>query len=92
LPQEFSQALSLGARKPEVIMAEELFAKIVTLALSDRAFRDGLAASPQRTLANAGFTVTPDQLNTIVLAKPAEWGNLTLQDIIVRIDTFYKKR
>jgi hypothetical protein len=73
-------------------MAEELFTKIVTRALSDRTFRDGLAASPQRTLTSAGFVVTQDQLNTIVLAKPAEWGNLTLQDIIVRIDTYAKKR
>jgi hypothetical protein len=73
-------------------MAEELFTRIVTRALSDRAFRDGLAASPQKTLTSAGFVVTPDQLATITLSKPAEWGNLTLQDIIVRIDTLAKKR
>jgi hypothetical protein len=73
-------------------MAEELFTKIVTRALSDRAFRDGLATSPQKTLTNAGFVVTTDQLNTIILARPAEWGGLTLEDIIVRIDVFYKKR
>lgn len=73
-------------------MAEELFTKIVTRALSDRAFRDGLVASPQKTLASAGFVVTADQLNTIVLAKPAEWGNLALDSIIVRIDTLAMKR
>lgn len=73
-------------------MTEELFARIVTRALSDRAFRDGLAASPQKTLANAGFVVTTDQLNTIALARPAEWGGLTLEDIIVRIDLCQKKR
>ena len=73
-------------------MTEDLFTKIITRALSDRAFRDGLAASPRRTLANAGFVVTPDQLNTIVLAKPAEWGSLALEDITLRIDLFSRKR
>ena len=73
-------------------MAEELFAKIVTRALSDRAFRDGLAAIPQKTLANAGFEVTPDQLNAIVLAKPAEWGNYALEDLVLRIDALAMKK
>jgi hypothetical protein len=28
----------------------------------------------------------------IALAKPAEWGDLTVKDIVVRIDTLAKKR
>lgn len=73
-------------------MAEQLFVGIVTRALSDRAFRDGLVSNPQKTLTNAGFVVTQDQLNTIVMARPGDWGNLTLDNIIVRIDTLSKKR
>jgi hypothetical protein len=68
-------------------LAEKLFVGVVTRALADRAFRDGLFSNPQKTLANAGFVVTHDQLNTIVMAKPGEWGTLTLDNIIVRIDT-----
>ena len=65
---------------------------IVTRALSDPAFRAALAASPEKTLTKAGFEVTPDQLNAIVLARPAEWGNLTLKDVIDRSDTMAGKR
>lgn len=65
---------------------------IITRALSDPKFRTALAANPEQTLAKAGFEVTPDQLNAIVLAKPAEWGNLTLDDIKVRIDSMAGKR
>jgi hypothetical protein len=73
-------------------MTEEVFTRIITRALSDHVFRDGLAANPQKTLTNAGFVVTPEQLNTLVLARPAEWGSLTLDDIARRIDTFWKKK
>ena len=73
-------------------MPEELLTKIVTRALSDRAFRDGLVASPQRTLASAGFVVTADELSTIVRAKPAEWGKLTLDDVVSRIEMCGGKR
>jgi len=65
---------------------------IITRALSDPTFRAALAANPEQTLAKAGLEVTPDQLSAIVLARPAEWGNLTLEDVIVRIDTLAKKR
>ena len=73
-------------------MTEEVLAGIVARALKDRAFREGLAASPERTLANAGFAVTTDQLNAIALARPAEWGGQTTEDITRRIDSLYKKR
>jgi len=66
--------------------------RIITRALSDPTFRAALAANPEQTLAKAGLEVTPDQLNAIVLAKPAEWGNLTLEDVMVRIDTLARKR
>ena len=65
---------------------------IITRALSDPKFRAALAANPEQTLAKAGFEVTSDQLKAIVLARPAEWGNLTLKDVIVRIDTRARKR
>jgi hypothetical protein len=66
--------------------------RIITRALSDPTFRAALAANPQQTLTKAGFVVTLDQLNAIVLARPAEWGNLTLQDIIGRLDEFQHKK
>ena len=73
-------------------MAEELFTKIVTRALADRAFRDGLVSNPQRTLSSAGFAVTAEQLSLIALARPAEWGSLALDDIVDRIDILAGKR
>ncbi len=74
-------------------MSEPFIAEmIIVRAVSDPTFRKGLAADPERTLREAGFEVTRDQLNAIVLAKPAEWGDLTKEDIIVRIDTLAKKR
>ena len=73
-------------------MSEELFSKIITRALSDRTFREGLAKTPEKTLVSAGFKVTETQLKAIVLAKPAEWGNLALDDIIGRIDPMAPKR
>ncbi len=74
-------------------MSEPFIAEmIIVRAVSDATFRKGLATDPERTLKAAGFEVTRDQLNAIVLAKPAEWGDLTTQDIIVRIDTLAKKR
>ena len=73
-------------------MSEEIISKIVTRAITDRAFREKLASAPEKTLASAGFQVTKDQLNAIVLAKPAEWGGLTLSDIIDRIDPMAGKR
>ena len=65
---------------------------IITRALSDPTFRAALAANPEKTLTKAGFDVTPDELKAIVLARPAEWGNLTLEDVISRIDTMAGKR
>jgi len=65
---------------------------IIVKAVSDPTFRKGLAAEPERTLKEAGFEVTRDQLSVIALAKPAEWGDLTVKDIQVRIDTLAKKR
>jgi len=65
---------------------------IIVRAVSDAAFRKGLAADPERTLREAGYEVTRDQLSVIALAKPEEWGDLTREDIIVRIDTLAKKR
>lgn len=74
-------------------MSEPFIAEmIIVRAVSDATFRKGLATDPERTLKAAGFEVTRDQLNAIVLAKPAEWGDLTTQDIIVRIDTLARKR
>lgn len=73
-------------------MAEQIFTAIVTRALSDGGFRDGLVNSPEKTLASAGFVVTSDQLRTIALASPAEWGRLSPDDILARIDLLYKKR
>lgn len=73
-------------------MPEEILTRIITRALSDPAFRDGLDTSPQKTLTNAGFVVTTEQLNTIVLSRPGEWGGLTLEDIAGRIDLYQKKR
>ena len=73
-------------------MTEELYSKIVTRAMSDRAFREGLATNPQKTLDSAGFKVTRDQLNAIVQARPAEWGRLSLDDITDRIDPLAAKR
>jgi len=66
--------------------------RIILRAVSDATFRKGLATDPERTLQAAGFEVTRDQLSVIVLAKPAEWGDLTVEDIQVRIDTLAKKR
>jgi hypothetical protein len=65
---------------------------IITRALSDPTFRAALAANPEKTLTKAGFEVTPDELKAIVLARPTEWGNLTLEDVISRIDTMAGKR
>ena len=76
----------------EKTMTDELFSKIVTKALSDRVFLKGLASVPEKTLVSAGFKVTETQLNAIVLARPAEWGGLTLNDIIGRIDPMAPKR
>ena len=73
-------------------MADEVLSKIVTRALSDRSFREKLASDPKRTLASAGFKVTQTQLNAIVLAKPAEWGRLSMNDIIGRLDPMAPKR
>jgi hypothetical protein len=66
--------------------------RIALRALSDPAFRTGLATNPEQTLTKAGFVVTRDQLDAIVRAKPAEWGSLSLQDIESRIDTVYRKK
>ena len=74
-------------------MSEPFIAEmIIVKAVSDPTFRKGLAADPERTLKEAGFAVTRDQLSVITLAKPAEWGDLTVKDIQVRIDTLAKKR
>ena len=73
-------------------MSEDIISKIVTRAITDRTFREKLASAPQKTLESAGFEVTKDQLNAIVLARPAEWGGLTLNDIISRIDPMAGKR
>ena len=73
-------------------MSEEIISKIVTRALSDRVFREKLAAAPEKTLVSAGFKVSDAELNSIVLARPAEWGGLTLNDIISRIDQMAPKR
>lgn len=74
-------------------MSEPFIAeKIISRAISDATFRTGLATNPEQTLTKAGFEVTRDQLSAIVLARPAEWGNLTFEDIVVRIDTLAKKR
>jgi hypothetical protein len=74
-------------------MSEPFVAEqIILRAVSDAMFRRALAADPGKTLREAGFEVTTDQLNAIVLAKPAEWGDLSLKDIQVRIDTLAKKR
>lgn len=74
-------------------MSEPFIAEmIIVRAVSDPTFRKGLAVDPERTLKEAGFEVTRDQLSVIVLAKPAEWGDLTTEDIQVRIDTLAKKR
>jgi hypothetical protein len=66
--------------------------RIILRAVSDATFRKGLATDPERTLRDAGFEVTREQVSVIVLAKPAEWGDLTPEDIQVRIDTLAKKR
>ena len=66
--------------------------QIVLRAVSDPTFRTALAANPERTLKEAGIEVTADQLKAIVLAKPAEWDKLTLEDVMARIDLFYAKR
>jgi len=80
-------------QKEEESMSEPFIREaIITRAISDPKFRAALAADPELTLTKAGFEVTRDQLNAIVLARPAEWGNLTLDDIIVRIDTLAQKR
>ena len=74
-------------------MSEPFVAEqIILRAVSDATFRRALAADPGKTLREAGFEVTADQLNAIVLAKPAEWGDLSPKDIQVRIDTLAKKR
>ena len=74
-------------------MSEPFIAEmIIVRAVSDSTFRKGLATEPERTLREAGFEVTRDQLSVIALAKPAEWGDLTVKDILVRIDTLAKKR
>lgn len=80
-------------QKEEATMSEPFIREmIITRALSDATFRAALAADPERTLAKAGIEVTPDQLKAIVLARPAEWGDLSLEDVIVRIDTLARKR
>ena len=66
--------------------------RIIVRAVSDATFRTALAANPERTLREAGIDVTADQLNAIKLAKPEEWGKLTLEDVMARIDLFYAKR
>ena len=66
--------------------------RVIIRAVSDATFRAALAANPERTLREAGIDVTADQLNAIILAKPAEWGKLTLEDVMARIDLFYAKR
>ena len=65
---------------------------IITRALTDPTFRAALAANPENTLTKAGFDVTPDELKANELARPAEWGNHTLEDVISRIDTMAGKR
>jgi hypothetical protein len=65
---------------------------IIVRAVSDPTFRTALAANPERTLKEAGLEVTADQLKAIVLAKPAEWDKLSLEDVMARIDLFYAKR
>ena len=74
-------------------MSEPFIAEmIIVRAVSDATFRKGLAADPERTLRDAGFEVTREQVSVIALAKPEEWGALTREDILVRIDTLAKKR
>jgi hypothetical protein len=74
-------------------MSEPFIAeRIITRGISDPTFRKGLATNPEETLTKAGFEVTRDQLSAIVLARPAEWGDLTFEDVVVRIDTLAKKR
>ena len=66
--------------------------RIILRAVTDPTFRAGLATNPEQTLREAGFQVTREQLNVITLARPAEWGNLSPEQIQVRIDTLAKKR
>ena len=74
-------------------MSEPFIAEMVVVrAISDATFRKGLVSDPERTLREAGFEVTREQLSVIALAKPEEWGDLTREDILVRIDTLAKKR
>jgi len=74
-------------------MSEPFIAdQIILRAVSDATFRKGLATDPERTLQAAGYVVTRDQLSAIVLAKPIEWGDLTVEAIQLRIDTLAKKR
>jgi hypothetical protein len=74
-------------------MSEPFIAEaIISRALSDARFRAGLAENPEQTLIGAGFRPTSDQVRVIELAKPAEWGNLSFEDVVVRIDTLSKKR
>jgi hypothetical protein len=77
--------------KEEAPMSEPFLAEqIILRAVSDPSFRTALATSPERTLRDAGFEVTRDQLDAIVQAKPAEWGKLTPEAIQTRIDKFAK--
>jgi hypothetical protein len=79
--------------KEEAIVSEPFIAEmIIVKAVSDRTFLKGLATEPERTLKEAGFEVTREQLSVIDLAKPEEWGDLTAEDIRIRIDTLAKKR
>ena len=74
-------------------MSEPFLAEqIIIRAVSDSRFRTALAADPKRTLQEAGVDVTADQLKAIELAKPEEWGKLSLEDVMARIDVFYRKR
>jgi hypothetical protein len=65
---------------------------IISRALSDAKFRAALAENTEQTLIGAGFRPTSDQVRVIQLARPAEWGSLAFEDIVVRIDTLAKKR
>jgi hypothetical protein len=81
------------AAEEEVTVSEPFVAEqIIVRAVSDATFRRALAADPKRTLREAGVEVTDDQLKAIELAKPEEWGKLSLEDVMARIDLFYAKR
>jgi hypothetical protein len=61
----------MGGRRG-VVMAKKNVEELIGRALTDKAFRDSLLASPEATLKAEGYDVSPEVIDAIKSANPEE--------------------